>query len=265
MSGWALGPLRRVRPARPFTADSGPWSRALEQTRLDSWRLLKRQDRRTVHAGTLLGRAVVVKSVRLDRRRDRLRLALGLLPLRRQCRGARRLERAGLPVSRVLAICDARCEQGPIALAVFEAIDGPTLLHAWAEGRPSVDRAHALARAAGWLVRRIAGAGLRYRDCKPSNLILAAPACSDALPTLVIIDPDGVRRGGSADRPAMLASLWLEPTGVGRRPSRSMAVCACRAAADGGEWKALFRKAAEIVAAHGDPTPRVNPLAPTEA
>ncbi|MCW5765580.1 MAG: hypothetical protein KIT68_06340 [Phycisphaeraceae bacterium] len=257
-----LGPLQDVRTLRCRDTDPGRWSDALGRTRLDSWRLLKRQDRRSVHAGTLLGQAVVVKTVRLERRRDRLRLLLGVLPLRRQFRGARRLERAGVPVAPALALCRARCESGPVALAVFGAIDGPTLLHAWADNPPAT-RAHALAAAAGELVAGIAAAGLRYRDCKPSNLIVIDQ--SGRPPTLVVIDPDGVRRGGPADRPAMLASLWLEPTGVGLRPRLALAARACRGAAGGGDWKTLFRMAAAIVATHGDPTPRINPLAPTGA
>lgn len=146
----------------------------------------------------------------------------------------------------------------------MEALPGKSILQHLADRDLTTRQEHAVAAAIGSDIALLARHVLQNRDHKPSNLILTNPA----KPAIAIIDCVAIRRGIRADR--MLASLVIEPSGVGLRPRRALMMRVIRECArnapdilEGGHrrWvRELWRRVAAIVQAHGDPTPRVNPL-----
>lgn len=211
--------------------------------------------------------AVVVKAQRVEGVWGRVRDALGRTRLDRQwARAALVRARCRAAVVGDIAVCSARDEGGARwTMLISERVEGDTLLRAMAA--PPAGRARrALARAAGALAAELARAGLMNRDLKPSNVIVRGGA-------LVLIDLAGVARaspGGARVLAPMLASLVIEPSGCGvaiRRTDRSRAVRACveamgrelaadRRLARRGLWRAVDAR----VRAHGDPTPKHDPL-----
>ncbi len=220
-----------------------------------------------VRRGSLAGRDVVVKARTLSPS-DRLKALVGQSRADRHWRGAARLARAGIRTATPLAILRGTLGGRPTELLVCEFVPGVSLLAAIAAlARAPVPREHALARAAGLSIADLAGggaAGLFNRDHKPSNLIVLGEGA--AVPRIVMLDTVAIRTArGDASLARMLASLVIEPTGVGLTPNlrRPLLFRAALAAADQDRARArrLYRAAAQIVREHGDPTPRVNPLA----
>lgn len=153
---------------------------------------------------------------------------------------------------------------------VMERLEGPTMLEVVAGRAPAVDdaapRQSRLARAAGELVGAMSRAGLRNRDLKPSNVIVLASPESGATRggyTLAQIDTVGVSLRTDADRSEMLFRLFVECVGTGNTPRRALRWRAALAAADNEPARArvLWRDVEARLRRHGDPTPRVNPLA----
>ena len=142
---------------------------------------------------------------------------------------------------------------------------------------------HAIARAVGEQIAQMEE--LFNRDHKPSNLIVERWTTSAA--PVAIIDCEGVRRATIPGAARMFASLVIEPTGCGVRPRRALMMRAVRAFIDlelgigtpeapihaprtnadvpRSEYRRMRRMvwddAARVVAHHGDPRPKVNPLA----
>ncbi|MBL8762614.1 MAG: hypothetical protein JNL50_15065 [Phycisphaerae bacterium] len=137
----------------------------------------------------------------------------------------------------------------------------------------------AIARELGRQVRRMIAHARFNRDHKPSNLVVLSHA---GRPSVAVIDCVAIlplSRGGGAGAALerTLASLYIEPLGVGVPPRRSLILSTLRAAlwiepAPGSvsiparcrakrRVRALWLAVAARVAAHGDPTPRVHPLA----
>lgn len=246
--------LRTAATPHAAHAALGPRLQGLE---ISPGQLLKREGATWTAVADLNGAEVVLKAAPLA---GPLRRLFNATTARRQWRGAQRLAAAGIPAARPLLLASTRVEDAAIELLVLERIHGPTLLHALACS-PSVRQSHGLARQAGALVRQTAGAHLFNRDGKPSNFIVSPDG-------LVVIDTVGIRRGGDETHLArMLASLFIEPWGVGHRPRRALCMRAVLSAA--GETgpaqlrahaRAIWRTTRTIIESHGDPTPRINPL-----
>ncbi|MFM9957962.1 MAG: lipopolysaccharide kinase InaA family protein [Phycisphaerales bacterium] len=233
--------------------------------------VLKSEGRSAAYAGRVDALPVVVKCLRLDRPKDLLARAFGQTRGLRQWSGAALLASRGFATPELLVLARGRDESGRVVeTLVMERVDAPTLLQVIAEragGRPSESLANrALAREAGALAGRMARAGLRNRDLKPSN-VLAARKAGGSEWLLIQIDTVGVREDDAASAGEMLFRLLVECVGVGRTPARTLRWRAVRAALETGGGapsrgtaKALWREVEARLARHGDPTPKVNPL-----
>ncbi len=193
-----------------------------------------------------------------------LRQLLGATPLRRQWRGARRLARAGVNVAAPLALGAGN----GLETLLLERVEGEDLIQllACAKERgwrgPAALRAAQAAVNAAALTRRIACAGLFFRDCKASNIVV------DGEDRLWLVDTEGVRPAplaGGAQRAQerMLLALLKEAVGTRLLPSRSALWRALGAAMTQGatraQKKALWRKLAVQLRRAGDVRPRVDP------
>ena len=128
-------------------------------------------------------------------------------------------------------------------------------------------RQHDLARRAGELTARLAAAGLFNRDHKPSNIIVEheRPGAPKS-PGLVLIDTAGVTRLGARRPERMLFNLVVEFVGTRTLPRRTLLMRALRAYLDHangstrGTPRAVWDEVERLLAEHGDPTPKDDPL-----
>lgn len=259
--------------------DPARWADAIADPGwLDTGEVLKDEPGSSwVRRAMLGGREVVVKCRLLGPVSRRLKSALGFGHGNRHWRGAAMLAAKKVPTARPIALVSATIDGAPVELLVLEYLRGRSLLqvlstlHADAAAMP-VRVQHALAASVGAQVGRLAHAGLLNRDHKPSNIIITHPGDGPA-----VIDAVGVRscgaRAGLAAAARMCASLVIEPTGCGVPPRRALMMRAVRAAvsqwtgaddsrAARGGVRSLWREAVDRVGAHGDPRPKVDPLAP---
>ena len=211
-----------------------------------------------------------------------LRFRLRLTPLSAEARGAARLARLGIecvrPIAHTLdedqtldkaqALDEARSRKQDkprrVERLLLPYIQGPTLLRAL---RDNPDDHPALAQAAGAIAGALARARWFNRDAKPSNFIVEDPT------RLIAIDTAAIRRilRPRAAIERMLASLMLEPAGVGIELPPAFLHAAAGAALraltgadpDPGAIDALAQRVSARIRAHGDPTPRDNPLRDT--
>lgn len=247
--------------------DPAAWVHELERFDLDSARVLKRDGEDRVVAAELMGRRVVIKVRPLRGFFARVRARLGLSREHRQWRGARLLQASFLPTPAPMALAIVREPHGPVSqLLVLEEAPGRTLLHHLAD-REAAGIRHAIASEVGRLLGLLTAARITNRDAKPSNWMVSAAPFAVAM-----IDTVGVRyRAEQGPDPAMLATLVIEPIGTGCLPGRTVlwrglrSYEAARTATGSGrvprtDLKALWRSVATLVAEHGDPTPRVDPL-----
>ena len=220
--------------------------------------------------------AVVVKTRLLNRLRDRLDTLFMRTQLERQIRGARTLQRIGVATAEPLLLVRGvhRATRSPRESLVTRALPGRTLLHLMDDiarrraHAPSLDAQRAVAHTLGRQLQRFAAAGLFNRDHKPSNLIVMF---DDSPPEIAVIDTVAIRRDHVRDGGLrMLTSLMLEPLGCRCPPPRTMrmrtliAATTDQAHPQGAPLvarKAAWRAVAQAIHEHGDPTPRVNPLA----
>lgn len=253
------------------------WKTALQ--RLDLGEPIKHESApkrvSAVFRASVLGSQVAIK---LDAPRGlkRLLCTLGLdqTHARRQWSGASVLRAAEIDAAEgfVLARCLWNDRGTPrwAELVAVEWLEGRTLLEAIASAtRPERP---AIARAAGRLTARLTGSMILNRDHKPSNLIVRTPE-GNTDPQLAMIDTVGIRTGVLADRASvrMLRDLLLEPTGVGHPPTTRDIARFLQGLREGGFWtgpprvvrafkRQLIASVREAIQAHGDPTPKVNPL-----
>ncbi len=237
-----------------------------------------------VARATLLGRDVAVKCRGVTELWPRIKCMLGQGKADRHWRGAAILASKRIATARVFVLARARIEGRVCELLVMEWLQGPTLLrvmadvHAHSGNAPSFREQHAIARAVG---RGIAAMeGLFNRDHKPSNLIVQGAGTSS--PLVAVIDCEGVRRTSLPSSARMFSSLVIEPLGCGVLPRRSLMMSALRgwlmetrlqiervgkrAEPLPWEWHRELRtmmwgSVGRYVAHHGDPKPKVNPLA----
>lgn len=236
-------------------------------------RVLKREGAAEVLRGPLLGRDVVVKIIPARGVADRVKAWAGRSRAQRQWLGAEWLDAHWFATARPLALlrgAGAEC-------LVMEALNGRTVLEHLAAGDLPVREQHELAADLGAMVARMTALGRYNRDHKPSNLIVER--LDNGRPRVAVIDCVAIlpvsRAGGAAgaaDR--MMASLVIEAIGCGCPPRRGLIMRALRArhdalagAADPSPrsrrlfCRAAWARVAALVAAHGDPRPRVDPLA----
>lgn len=288
MSGRRIERVRIVRAHR--SEDAAQWAAALaDGAWVGSSTLLKEDGGSWVRRAQVLGREVVVKRRELSAW-ARVKCAIGRGKGDRHWRGAALLSGKGVGTARVLVLARASVDGRDCELLVMEWVQGETLLRVMADvhsrepNAPGVCAQHAIAQAVG---RQIAQMGeLFNRDHKPSNLIVQGAA--EGGPRIAIVDCEGVRRATVPGAARMFASLVIEPTGCGVRPRRGWMMRAVRGwleetreqlAREGRSGESLDREwyrglrrmmwgdVARVVAQHGDPTPRVNPLKvpPTES
>jgi len=232
----------------------------------------------------LLNQRVVLKREPLTSALARLRARLGLSRADRHWRAAAALAPANIPTAQCLALLIEHApatKSGAATWLVMAHVEGPTLLeliarthshaHAHAHAPTMPPRAqHQLAADIGHTLARLTACGIANRDAKPSNWIISPTRG----PT--IIDPVGLRRATNKRTVHMLASLIIEPHGVGtpiRRTLLARALHAYLAAIDTTHpaprhrFKRLWHRVAVHVAAHlarTGGTPRVSPLPPTQ-
>ena len=288
VSGEQIDRVRIVRAHRG--EDAAAWAAAIgDASWIKSSSLLKQDERSWVRRATLLGRETVVKCREIDGIWARVKCALGRGKGDRHWRGAALLTGKGVKTARVLALARANVDGRDCELLVMEWVQGETLLRVMADlragtaGAPGVRAQHAIAKAVGEQIASMEE--VFNRDHKPSNVIVERWTASGA--QVAIIDCEGVRRTAIPGAARMFASLVIEPTGCGVRPRRALlmrALRSCvhvsiglntpdapvhrpRAIADlpRADYRQMRRMAwddaARTIAHHGDPTPRVNPLA----
>ena len=245
----------------------GEWLASLDALPAAKTDALKCEGASVVYAAQVARRDVVIKRRSLTLW-ERLRAPFGSGRGIDQWRGTRLLHGV-TSTARVLALARIAADE----LLVLERVPGPTLLEVLAGlAHVAPQRSHTLATDIGLQVGLIASARLRNRDHKPSNIIIA-----DNGPT--VIDAVGVRRGTGntqdihAAAAQMLTSLMLEAIGCRCTPRRTLRMRALL-----GAWSALNTAGSDRTArrawlrgmsaavesrieAHGDPTPKVNPLA----
>lgn len=259
--------------------DPGAWARALaEPGWMERSRALKEEPGSSwVRHATLSGREVVVKGRLLNTGSRWLKAALGYGHGDKHWRGAALLASKKIATARPLALAWGREGGVRVEVLVLEYLAGPTLLDwlaaASLNSRAEVRREHGGAAAVADHLFEMVAAGLFNRDHKPSNLIVLDAASTS--PRIALIDCVGVRRQ-AVDAGPMLASLLIEPIGCGVAPRRALIMRFlthyCRRTAtltpeSGGtaeevraDVRAHWRHVASLVAAHGDPRPRVDPL-----
>lgn len=201
------------------------------------------------------GVPMIVKTWAMGRRTRRLQMVVGLTPAIRHWRGAARLERAGIRTARCLAI--VRTSDPPVETLLMEFLPGESLLEQAARGRLSPRQEHARARSLADLVRAMHARGVGNRDMKPSNLIVL-----EGLGTIGVIDVGGVDRR-PRPIPRTCRVLMAEFLGVGAVPRRTLRMRFLRELLPNAREarRRIWRESEALLRAHGDPTPKVNPLA----
>lgn len=196
----------------------------------------------------------------------------------RQWRGARWLLGRGLRSARPLALVRARVDGVPCELLILERLRGRSVLEHLASGDLTTAQQHQVAGELGTLLASLIGSGRYNRDGKPSNLMVVTDAGGHL--RVATIDTVAIRRSRSASGSlaAMLASLYIEPWGCGIPPRAALCARVILASVSGttpaanpgppepsAGTRESFRRAwaasVHAVRAHGDPVPRINPLA----
>jgi len=214
------------------------------------------------------------------------RAKLGLSRFSRQWAGAETLHRAGVATGRPKAmLLGGRGRETRIVLAL-DAVEGRTVLEHLARlaEEPDTRTERALAAAIGVNLAAMRRGGIRNRDHKPSNLVARLIDVIDPDPwyEIAVIDTMGIERplrsGGDSLLVEPLASLIIEPAGVGLRPRRTTRMRVLRAVFDAvhgakgpsdrrnrKRWRAwrarTWARVEGLVSGHGDPTPEDDPLA----
>jgi tRNA A-37 threonylcarbamoyl transferase component Bud32 len=232
-------------------------------------RVVKTDGRSSVLSGEVAGRGVIVKTVVTNPMRSRAPAGIGRTRLSRQWQGAEMLIEHGFQTVEPVLMWNGRSSRGHYAeTLVMERVEGRTLLGALAGAERALGEERRLAGEAGRLTGRLVKAGLFNRDHKPSNIILCDGATNGRKGQaghgpLVLIDTAGVTRLGSRRPERMLFNLVVECVGTGTLPRRGVLLAGLRAYVDevgAREWRELWRAVERMLAQHGDPTPKDDPL-----
>jgi len=253
--------------------DARAWQRVLESFDTAGAKVLKEDRGTAVYRTSLLGRDLVLKSWELRTLGSRLRALARAGQPDRHWRGAAWLNGHGFRAAHCLALASEYRSPFPRRWLVMEAVPGRSVLDHLARGDLTVRQEHAVARALGRQLTLFVSHARSNRDHKPSNLIVSG---DPANPEIVLIDCVGLRN--RVDTGRMLASLAIEPAGCGVPVRASLAMRVLRShlasldegigpMADlsrrdarrfrNGKWRDVIAR----IRAHGDPSPRVNPLA----
>lgn len=251
------------------------WTGVIERCEGGEGQVLKAEGGASVIAlpGERGAKGLVIKRWELRTLGARVKSAMHASRAWRHWKGADLLTKAGLRTAVCYAIARSVSKEGvAVEWLVMDRLPGKTLLQHMADRDLTVEQEHALADALGSKLRILAGHNLHNRDGKPSNWIV----CDTRVIEAAVIDTVGMRQKTGGDVRAMLASLIIEPIGCGVPPRRSLRWRLLRGlvadkrlspnstappAAERASIKALWRSVATAVTAHGDPTPKVNPLA----
>lgn len=223
----------------------------------------------TVWRATVLGRECVLKCVPVRGPRRRIQSLLRISPAWRHWRNACWLRGRGIAAGEPLAIVEGRSGAASVECLVVGYVSGATVL-AHAAGRDLPPRAeHRVAEAIAMVACRLAREGRKNRDPKPSNLVVMR--AGERAAELAVIDCADLRRCARENDAAIvraLAAAVLEPMGCGCAPRLALRARAVREAAGRLEpadvraaFRRLWRRIEAVVEAHGDPTPRDDPLA----
>jgi tRNA A-37 threonylcarbamoyl transferase component Bud32 len=228
--------------------------------------VVKTDDRSSVLSGEVAGRGVIVKTLTAHPARSRAPSSIGRTRLTRQWRGAELLIESGFTTVEPVLMWHGRSSRGHYAeTIVMERVEGRTLLRVAAEGGLGFAEQRWLARETGRLTGRLVAAGLFNRDHKPSNIIVRerTPNGDTRLADLVLIDTSGVVRIGSRRPERMLFNLAVELVGTRTLPRRThlrRAIDAYVEQAGAGEPREIWAFVRHMLAVHGDPTPKDDPL-----
>ncbi len=261
-----LPPAQQVRVvARASQIDWGGACAAMAEGRV-----LKDHRRGTVWRAELLGRARVLKCLKLDTPRRKLQSLLRVSPAWRHWRQARWLRAHSFSTAEPLAIVRGKREGAAVECLVLDYLPGQSVLEHLAGGGLSARCEYRVAEAVVSMACRLAGQGRYNRDAKPSNLIVTGVQETGA--DIAVIDCGDLRRCKPNDEAAivrMLASTVIESMGCGCLPRQGVRMRAVLAAAEMVDPAAPRQRARRLwelieraVTEHGDPTPRDTPLPP---
>jgi tRNA A-37 threonylcarbamoyl transferase component Bud32 len=259
-------------PGRDSAPTAEDWADALASFNPSEAQLLKQDSGTAVYRTTMLALAVVIKRWDLTGPAARLKSLLGASRAHRHWRGADRLLKNNISTAQPYVLA----RSGRAQWLVMQALEGKTLLEHMRDQDLSVKQSHALARDIGRQLADFDLAMVYNRDHKPSNLIVVG---DQAQRSVAVIDTVAIRKG--LDHARMMASLLIEPTGCQLRVRSALAMRVLRSYYDERKtarasdddtprrmreyrsytWKQVRR----LIARHGDPTPRVDPLRQPDA
>lgn len=260
---------------------------------------MKSEGRSWVARARLMHRDCVIKVRPAGGLAEAIKRAVGGARGQRHWRAAMWLLRRDIATPAPVALATARQGGRRVEVLVTAYVPGRTLLGLLGEDGGDARAQLRVARAAGSLVAEVLHGGRYNRDNKPSNVLVIAPRGGPHLasagheiaprPALALLDPVGLRRVRAAEGAVtaaarMLASLVIEPTGVGCPPRVALRRAAVRGCLErrwelgappegeatvheamDPEWERVSARAywgavAGLVRGHGDPTPRVRPV-----
>ncbi|MBX3358459.1 MAG: hypothetical protein KF745_08525 [Phycisphaeraceae bacterium] len=279
----------RAAPAiRILRADPGATANQWRERVAEAWRdgggrVLKDSPGGRVEVLELGGKPMVLKTRPIGSLLDRIRVEVGLSRHARHWHGARWLAAKGFSTPRPLArgvLRGGGLHGGRSAeFLLLEFIPGKTVLRHLSDRDLGVREEHAVARSLARDMVRFFTLGRFNRDHKPSNLLVVEPVRGDVGVRVAVLDADSIRPStvanfNSAER--MAASLVIEAIGCGCEPRRALkarvihefvaqferlAGLTSEASLSHRDRRArLWRCVARRVAAHGNPTPTINPL-----
>ncbi len=259
--------VRRIGPGE----DAARWAAALADP---SWHdgsvALKEDAGSWVRRADLRGRGVVIKCRPVYRADDRLKVLVGASRGDRQWNGAEWLASHGFATARPLALAIGDVDGMRAEILVTEFMVARSILEHLAARDMSARDEHEVCRALARLIAGLIKNGRYNRDGKPSNLLVVRTP--QGAIDVATIDTVAIRQTGPASHTklvAMLASLVIEPIGVGAEPRRSLKARVITGViellgSDPGrrhiERLELWWHVSERVQHHGDPRPRVDPL-----
>lgn len=236
-------------------------------------RCLKDHSKGTVWLFQTDDNAFVFKCGPIRTLKRRIQTLFRATPAWRHWHAARTLQSRGILTAPTLTILHGNDRRGlRIECLILGFVPGGTLLDHLAAEDLTPRQEHRAAEAVATLVGRLTDHNLRFRDAKPSNLILTDAHSSPA--TLAMIDCADLRRRRSTRESAvaeMLTAAYLEPSGCDIPPRRTLCARAIHTAArhlrpdnPRAAARALWHETAARVRAHGSATPADNPLTTPE-
>jgi hypothetical protein len=255
------------------------WARVIErcETGGEDVQTLKRDGGASVFAlpGESGSAGLVAKRWELRSVGSRLKSLVHASRAWRHWNGAERLSRAGVRTAACFAIGRSRDAETGVGVEwlIMDRLLGKMLLRHMADNDLPVQTQHRLAESAGRMVAALVKAGLYNHDGKPANLIVSPDPQRSLAPQISIIDCVAIRKlpkvGVEGKIIHMLAGLVIEPIGCKCPPRRALMMRALKSFANTehlsrAQWRGprnrTWHAVAAFIEAHGDPSPKVNPL-----